>query len=64
MLRELIFFPRPILEERLGVMQKQDREMTMTPVSSSVEPAPMFPGLRWVIYFLMIHAILQSGNVV
>ena len=39
---------RPILEERLAVTQRLDREMTTTRVSSSVELALMFPGLRWV----------------
>ena len=39
---------RPILGARHAAMLRQDREMTTTPVSWSVERARMFPGLRWV----------------
>lgn len=39
---------RLILEGRRVVMQKQVREMIMTPVSWSVARVLMSPGLRWV----------------
>lgn len=54
-----LFFSRHILGERLAAMQRQDREMTTTPVNWSVEHAQMCPGLRWE---LCLRGALKMNN--